>query len=200
MSWIQTYTGKKFDLLNPSPEMINIRDIAHALSQICRFGGHTQSFYSVAQHSLIVSECVQPWDALWALLHDGCEAYCQDLCRPLKNMLPVYGHIERRIQMVVATRFGLIGRDPNEFLRTRERVQFWDDTALATEARDLMQHPPITDGSILEGVCVDGRWGWSKFPPPMLDKIYPMQNCEAVKLQFLWKFDELAKERMKAES
>ena len=191
MSWIQTFTGKKFDLLNPDPEMVCIRDIAHSLSHICRFGGHTDRFYSVAQHSLIVSQCCQPWDALWGLLHDASEAYVGDITRPLKYELPEYSQIERRIQATIATRFGLIGRDPNEFLRTRERVKFWDDTVLATEARDLLQRPPVTDGSVLPGVEIDGRWGWCKLPDPMLDQIWPAKNPDVVKLQFLWRFEEL---------
>lgn len=56
MVWIQTYSGKKFEPLNPSIDSIDIIDIAHSLSMICRFNGHSQRFYSVAEHSSIVTD------------------------------------------------------------------------------------------------------------------------------------------------
>ncbi|MFG0247924.1 MAG: phosphohydrolase, partial [Phycisphaeraceae bacterium JB051] len=79
MSWIQTYTGKAFYPLREDPGIIDIRDIAHALSLQCRFNGHCSDFYSVAQHSVHVSEVVPQAFALWGLLHDAAEAYMSDL-------------------------------------------------------------------------------------------------------------------------
>ena len=70
---IGTYTGGTFDILNPRVEDVRIEDIAHALSQQCRFTGHTRLFYSVAQHSFLASYLCDSVDALWGLLHDATE-------------------------------------------------------------------------------------------------------------------------------
>ena len=69
-TWIQTYTGRAFDLLDPRPEQIDPLDIAHALSQICRFTGHVREFYSVAQHSVLVA-CIVPEPLALAALKAG---------------------------------------------------------------------------------------------------------------------------------
>ena len=78
-SWLQTYTGIQFWPLDPRPEEIDIQDIAHALSLLCRFNGHCQRFYSVAEHSVHVSTILAPEFGLWGLLHDAAEAYLSDI-------------------------------------------------------------------------------------------------------------------------
>ena len=83
-SGIITFTGKIIDPINPDPEDIDIRDIAHSLSQQCRFTGHTSEFYSVAEHSVLVSEAVPARDAALGLMHDATEAYLADLAKPIK--------------------------------------------------------------------------------------------------------------------
>lgn len=121
MTWIQTYTGKSVDLLDPSPGTICIEDIAHALSRICRYKGHTEKHYSVAEHCIHVSQQVNEDFALEGLLHDATEAYLQDLSRPLKVALrtetgrgadlqylrSAYDILEDRMQAVIAARFGV---------------------------------------------------------------------------------------------
>ncbi len=77
--WIQVRSGRKFHPLDPRPEDVDINDIAHALSNLCRFTGHCTDFYSVAQHSVIASQIVPPASALAALLHDASEAYMGDI-------------------------------------------------------------------------------------------------------------------------
>lgn len=106
---IRTYTGEIFDVLHPNPEQIHIEDIAHALSQLCRFGGHTHHFYSVAQHSVIMSglELVPEPLRLTALLHDASEAYLVDVPSPIKHLLPKYIEIEKDMQLCIARRFNL---------------------------------------------------------------------------------------------
>lgn len=69
--WIATFTGGVFFPLAPRVEDVRISDIAHALSMLCRFAGHTRGFYSVAQHSVLVSRLCSQQDALWGLLHDA---------------------------------------------------------------------------------------------------------------------------------
>ena len=88
MSWITTQSGKHFDFNNLSAADICIEDISCALSNLCRFTGHVQDFYSVAQHSVHVSYLVPPEFALEALLHDAAEAYCNDISAPRKRLLP----------------------------------------------------------------------------------------------------------------
>lgn len=106
--WIQTYTGRAFYPLDPHPEDVDIEDIAHALANLCRFGGHCRQFYSVAEHSISVSLIVPPEYALCGLLHDAAEAFCADVPRPIKRMLgPAYKNIEIAIWTAIAARFGI---------------------------------------------------------------------------------------------
>lgn len=145
MSTILTYSGKHFTLLDPSPSEIDIFDIAHALSNICRFAGHTRRFYSVAQHSVIVSRIVPKKYALYGLLHDASEAYVADIVRPLKPHLKDYAQIEERIMEAVRIRFDLqVPVIPAD-------VKLADMVALATEKRDLM-HFDLNEWPCLAGV------------------------------------------------
>jgi len=132
--WIQTYSGTKFYPLDPRPEDVSIVDIAHALSNVCRYSGHCAHFYSVAQHSVLVSANVPPEDALAGLLHDASEAYIADVCRPLKRerAFAEYRHIEFRLQATIFKAFGI------ERMTLPESVTLVDNLMLATEARDLM--------------------------------------------------------------
>lgn len=144
--WIETASGIKFDLLDPQPEMISAYDIAHALSKLCRFGGHCHQFYSVAEHSRHVYDVIGidafqsdpdqlPRESLLlaALLHDASEAYCVDVPRPLKAMLAGYKEIEHRIQCAVAAAFGF---DPVEF--DDPLIEDADKRMLSLEASELM--------------------------------------------------------------
>lgn len=135
MTWIQTYKGRKFFPLDPRPEDIDIRDISHSLSLLCRFNGHSVVFYSVAEHSVLVSKAVAEEHALWGLLHDASEAYISDIPRPIKEKMPEFIEIEERIQRAVAERFGLSWPMPEE-------VKLTDTRALVTEMESLMSEPP----------------------------------------------------------
>lgn len=105
--YITTISGRKFWPLDPHPEDVDIHDIAWALSRICRFGGHTNSHYSVATHCTAVSLLVPEEDALWGLLHDASEAYVGDMVRPLKDGMDAYKQVENRVELVIANAFGL---------------------------------------------------------------------------------------------
>jgi hypothetical protein len=105
--WMQTHTGRRYYPGDPRPDDVVIEDIAHALSHLCRFGGHCNRFYSVAEHSVLVSMAVPREHALQGLLHDATEAYCVDIPRPLKRQLSNYAEIEHRNWLAVAERFCL---------------------------------------------------------------------------------------------
>lgn len=108
-NWIQTYTGKQFYPLAPAPEEVHTADIARALSMICRYGGHSHRFYSVAEHCVLMSYAVPEEWALWALLHDAAEAYVGDMVRPLKRMLPQYSEIENGVLLAILSHYGVEG-------------------------------------------------------------------------------------------
>ena len=110
MSAITTYTGTMVDPLNPKPDQIDSRDIAHALSMLCRANGHFKTFYSVGQHCV---NCMQEAAArgysrkvqLACLLHDASEAYLSDITRPVKQELPQYLEIEKPLQEAILNKY-----------------------------------------------------------------------------------------------
>jgi hypothetical protein len=104
--WMQTYTGKKFHLLAPSQDEIDIEDIAGPLSKMCRYGGHTKFFYSVAEHSVLIARKAPTPYKLAALLHDASEAYIADIIRPLKPHMPGYYEKEDIVMEAIAKKFG----------------------------------------------------------------------------------------------
>lgn len=105
--WMLTYSGKQFWPLTPRVDDIDIKDIAHSLALQCRYNGHSSGFYSVAEHSILISQAVAPEHALWGLLHDAAEAYVGDMVRPLKWSMPDFCEAEDRILDLIACRFGL---------------------------------------------------------------------------------------------
>lgn len=120
MTWMNTYTGKRFDLLDPRPENVGLLDIAHALSNQARYAGHTVRHYSVAEHSLIVFDAVRtlaPEDIdlqRWALMHDAAEAYVTDIPWPLiaAGLAGEIKAAEKRIMAVICERFSLSAQEP----------------------------------------------------------------------------------------
>lgn len=103
--WIQTFSGKQFYVMNPTEDMVCLEDIAHALSNVCRFAGHSNDFYSVAEHSIYVSELVDEEHQIAALFHDASEAYIADIARPFKPFFNNYKEIEDNIMRVIASKF-----------------------------------------------------------------------------------------------
>lgn len=159
---IITFTGRMMNPLDPKPSDIDILDIAHALSNCCRFCGHVRSFYSVAQHSVLVSRIVAPEHALIALMHDASEAYLSDIARPIKQQ-PEFGDVykaaEERLMLAIGERFGFDWPMPPE-------VHVADEILLRSEQRDLM--PPSPDLLSYEGALLGETirsWGptWAEF-------------------------------------
>lgn len=167
--WTQIYGGRMFWPMDPRPAEIHIEDIAHALSLICRFGGHCKEFYSVAEHSVRVSQLLPPELALDGLLHDAAEAYIGDMVRPLKAMLPEYCSAEDLIRKAIAARYGINPIEPPE-------VTFADNVMLATEARDLLHAPPAP---------------WLELPPPLPERVWPQIWPDMAEKLFLRQFTAL---------
>jgi 5'-deoxynucleotidase YfbR-like HD superfamily hydrolase len=134
-SAIRTYTGKLFDFLDPEASPISIEDIAHSLSLLCRFAGHSKIFYSVAEHSVRVSWICPKEFRLWGLMHDAGECYCVDVPRPLKHLkgMEAYRAHEKRVMQAICKQFGM---DPVEPPDVKEA----DNVMLVTEQRDLLNN------------------------------------------------------------
>ncbi len=131
-SKIQTWSGLLFDITDPDPAQVDIRDIAHSLANQCRFNGHCQKFYSVAEHSVLVSRIVSAEFALEALLHDAAEAYVSDLPSPVKECLSGFSRFEENVHAVIAEKFGV----PAEI---SSAVSDADRLAFAAEMEGLMK-------------------------------------------------------------
>lgn len=163
-------SGNTFDLVYPESSTFTIEDIAQGLSQIGRFVGQSSRFYSVAQHSLLVSTLVPAEDALSALMHDAAEAFIGDVSRPLKRLLSDYRMVEKRVEAAVFSRFGL----PIELPAS---VKDADMLALATEQYFLM---PDREGRSYAG---------GKTP---LNIILPVMSWAEARDAFLARFAELS--------
>ena len=124
------------------PEMgeYDIVDIAHALSNLCRFGGHVVSFYSVAQHSVLVADQLPTRELKRiGLMHDATEAYCQDLIRAVKHLCPEYKKIEDNFWKAIANKFNLPAILPPEIKEMDNRMLITEKHALidSTDHWDL---------------------------------------------------------------
>ncbi len=173
--WFQTVSGRVFWPFDPRPEDVTLEDVAHALAMECRFGNHTPTFYSVAQHSVLVSRLVAPSIAMYGLLHDAHEAYMGDMTRPVKNSmgqgLTNYTLACGRVQKAIEMALGVVEPDWG----TLELVKLADNIALATEKRDLL---------------VDGPGKWKPLPPPAHETIKPW-TFEWAREAFMFRFREI---------
>lgn len=174
---ILTASGAYFNFLEPDPATVTVEAVAHALSHICRFAGHTRRFYSVAQHCVLASYLVPEADARWALMHDAAEAFVGDVARPLKQLLGDYKAIEARAEAAVFAAFGLEGSMPPS-------VKDADLVLLATEQRDLMP-------------AHDDQWALIEGVTPMVQTIVPWDSIMA-RGAFINRYYELWPERAAA--
>lgn len=172
-------SGAYFDFERLNVEDVTIEDVAHALAHICRFTGHCRrpawwpfSHYSVAQHSVLVSEIVPPELAYQGLGHDIGEALYGDMAAPVKQLLPDFKALERRVEVPLFERFGLpFPLDP--------RVKHADLVALSTEKVSMMHRNA-------------GAWVWDSSHPPLQRKVRPWPIWYA-KRRFLARYYELVK-------
>ncbi len=167
---ILLFSGSYFDMLDPENSDFSITDIAKGLSNVCRFAGQCLNFYSVAEHSVHVSRIVPPEFAFEGLLHDAAEAFIGDVSKPLKDLLPDYRAIEKRVETAVLARFGLsYPLDPS--------VKEADIIMLATEQQQLMRNRD--------------DWNYTRGRTPLEVKIQGLQPFDAFNL-FMARYHELA--------
>lgn len=137
--YIQTVKGRRFYMSHPS---FDIEEIAHATSMQCRYTGHTKDFYSVAEHSVMVSRLLaetqsKPELAFEGLMHDAHEAYVSDIASPWKALIPDYRKMEERLEGQMRAHYGLP-------VKHSEAVKLCDWLALFIEATDLLP-PGVSD-------------------------------------------------------
>ena len=129
---IETYTGQIVRPLLMRLRDLDIRDIAHALSMKCRYTGHCQSYFSVAQHSVQMSIFALPGTAEWRLMHDVGEAYLPDIASPIKHRFPLIVEAEKHILNLVREKWSLPPYDFDEVHKADVAMGRW-------EAHNLMK-------------------------------------------------------------
>ncbi len=175
LDFIETYMGKRVYFMDPRPDDFDITDIAHALSNNCRWTGHCKFFMSVAEHSVAVSYLCD--DPLAGLLHDASEAYLTDVAKPIKPFLENYMDIEDRIMKAIAKKYGF--KYP---LATS--VKLADNQQLSTEAAFLVPSK-------------GNHWAWDRWSvggkrPNVEDGIAPVgYTPKEAEFRFLSRFKEL---------
>jgi uncharacterized protein len=159
-AWQRMLSGRRLDLLEPSPLDVEIEDIAHGLARVARWNGQTRGShaFSVAQHSVLVERLVTEFSPrlsrearLMALLHDAPEYVVGDLISPFKAAIGVnYKDLELKLQAAIHLRFGLPALVPKPltilFKKADHLSAFYEATQLAgfeeKEARRLFGAPP----------------------------------------------------------
>jgi hypothetical protein len=168
--WIRVFSGGKFRPADPRAEDIRITDIAHALSNLCRYTGHCSVYFSVAQHSCLVSDVLPAQYKLWGLLHDASEAYTGDLAAPTKVLpeMAAFRHMEDNIMAEVIRRFRL---SP---LAEPLAVKLADKAVLLAEAAALGMHPETWGIDYVEPAKVEVR----PWPPEKAEFEFLRRYCE----------------------
>lgn len=144
--YLETYTGKYFNYQDPSPESVCLQDIAHALSNICRFNGHSKRFYSVAEHSVLVSYHVPLHCAAEGLLHDAAEAYYGDVVAQFKPSVWIgdvtfkagdkvypFKTVEENLLRIILLKYGLRWPLPEAVLQIDKQLLVTEYLALKSD-------------------------------------------------------------------
>ncbi|MFV0335730.1 MAG: HD domain-containing protein [Tropicimonas sp.] len=165
-AWQRMLSGRRLDLLDPTPVDIEIEDIAHGLAFVARWNGQTRGdwAYSVAEHSLLVEQIftlmqapVHPRWQLAALLHDAPEYVIGDMISPVKSALGCeYGQLDERLTAAIHHRFGLPATLPvsvKRQIKQADRISAWLEAVQIagfseTEANRLFK--PLPDGKLAE--------------------------------------------------
>ncbi len=165
--YIITRYGHKVHFLKPRPDEIDIRDIAHALSRICRFNGHTIKPYYVANHLCLCADYAPAEVKREAFAHDWQEALCTDCPTPLKVLLPQFSEIEQRLEVVIARKWKLTHPLP-------AAVKEIDQRMLVTEMRDLTH-----------------RIDWREYPSTPFDETIEPWDSARCHREFMKRFKRL---------
>ena len=187
------HSGRLVDPLTLSVQDINIRDIAHALSMICRYNGHVRSFYSVAEHSFHVSRIAEDKarndisfatagnGTRWGLLHDATEAYLGDCVRPLKvrSEFAFYREVEEALRLRIAERFGLPSQMPAVVVSA-------DAEICGTEMRQL-----LTLGTSDQSLRFTMPDGCSELPASIPGLVVGLWSPDEAETRFLARYQEL---------
>lgn len=145
---IALFNGDFFDFDNPEIHDFDIDVIAHALSNLCRFTGHTHRHYSVAEHCVLVSRIVPAEFALDGLMHDAAEAYLGDVASPLKAMLPEYKRIEARVEAALAKHFNLAFPIPPE-VKHADKQLYRQELRQITNGHDNLWFTDLQEANVL---------------------------------------------------
>lgn len=165
---MKTLTGE-IDFDHPEHYTYPIEDIAAGLAKQCRYNGQFRGWYSVAQHSVILSYLVEPAHAKEAMLHDASEAFIGDMIRPVKNILPDFREIENRIQKAIHTAHGLP-------FPISDHVKDFDNRLLVTEMKHLDMCSPEEfglDSSLafeMNDNVIASQWPWSYAEQKFLER------------------------------
>ncbi len=178
-AYIVTYTGKKFHLIEPRIQDVDVIDIAHSLSQQCRWTGHTKHHYSIAQHAYYCSFIGPENEAFERLNHDDSEAYMGDMNRPLKHFTdagPAYRKQESVVQSVIHQAFGIPEIEPPS-------VKIADNIMLYTEKAQIMESIQFE---------VSNPW----IESPVANIVIEEWTPKYAERMFLQRFEELQKRRI----
>lgn len=178
-AWITTFSGRQFFITRATVDDIYIEDIAHGLSNICRYVGQCKTFYSVAEHSARMAEMASiPSEKLLALLHDAPEAYLNDMPSLVKQCLPVYKEMEAYLFNVILDKYGIRHCPLMNF--DMDTVKLLDKVIRTPEVTSLF---PAHDGWTFSWTKMESEYG----------RIRPWSHRKAEK-KFLKMFKKLYKE------
>ena len=172
--WIETNTHNTFFYGKRNPENISLLDIAHGLSNLCRYSGQCNHFYSVAQHSCIIFDTAPMHHKLIGLFHDASEAYISDIPRPVKTIIPEIKNLEKQIQLQVAERFKL------DFPWSSQ-IEILDSQLMLREAQLLF------DGGV--------SWTVEGLPPLDVD-IKSFWSPKRSKREFIYRYELMIKHKI----
>ena len=186
---MRTISGRLINLAELSPEDISMEEVAQALSRICRFTGHVENHYSVAQHSVLVSELLRCMGQsinvqLAGLLHDAAEAYIGDMHGPMKKLFPLYQELDRKITNTIRTHVLHTYIPDRIFLPTED----WDVIKEADKYAYYMEEYYVRHAD--KSIMVDNV---PEYLIQMVEAVFPL-GAQAARHQFNFTFTHLVTE------